>query len=113
MYSSLTREIICYSIVPASIIAIIIFILLYNGKKKNNNLYKFNGLTKVLLSILIIFILLMIIGYTILVYKKTIALGNISSDIIFMILLAVVVISLFAILITMFIKLYKNISNNK
>ena len=115
MLDNLNNEIILYSVIPVAIVALIIVVLLLFGKKKKNNLYEYNYPIKVLLAILITLVLSIMIGYSIWFYERVFNLGTVSQNILYLILLAVLVVSLFLSLIIMFVKLYKdlNIGNEK
>ena len=112
MFKNLTKEIISYSVIPVAVIAVIILLLLLLGKKKNDNYYKYNYSIKVLLSILICFMLSIMVGYTIWVYKRIISLEIVSQNTLYMIVLAIVDISLFISLIMVTYKLYKSLNSN-
>ncbi len=112
MLDNLNKEIIFYSIVPVVIVALIIVVLLIFGKKKNNNYFEYNYSIKVLLAILITLVLSVMTGYSIWLYERVINMGTVSQNILYMILLAVLVISLFLSLVFMFIILYKDLKTN-
>lgn len=109
MFNNLTKDILYYSLTPFIITAIIVLILMIIGKKKDNNYYKYDYSIKVLLFIIIAIVLPLIIGYTAWVYERFISRGLVSSNIGYMILLGVLIISLIILLIITFIKLSKNI----
>lgn len=110
MFNNLTKEIVYYSLIPVTIIALIILFLIIIGKKKSDNYYKYNYSIKVFLSILVAFILSIMIGYTIWVYERVINLGTIKGNILYMILLAIVVIALFISLVFILYKLYQSLN---
>ena len=112
MFSNLTKEIFYYSLIPVAIIAVIILVLLIMGKKKSVKYYKYNYSIKVLLSILLALVFSIMLGYTIWVYERVITLNIVSENILFMILLAVLVISLFLSLIIICYKLWKEYDSN-
>ncbi len=107
MLENISKEIFYYSFIPVAIVALIILVLLIVGKKKNDNYYKYNYFIKVLISILIGFILSLMIGYTIWVYKRLTDLGTLSQNILYMALLIVLVLSLLISLILIVARLYK------
>ena len=108
MLENISKEIFYYSFIPVFIMAITITVLLIIGKKKNDNYYKYNYAIKILIAILITFILSLMIGYTIWVYERVIIYDAVSESILYMVLLAVIDISLLLSLIIMFVKLYKS-----
>lgn len=108
MLNNLSKEIFYYSVIPVAITAVIILGLLIFGKKKSDNYYKYNYGIKVFLSILIVFILSLMIGYTVWVYERVTNLNALSENILYMALLAVLVLSLFLSLVIIVYKLYKS-----
>ena len=113
MFNNLTNEIIYYSLIPFIVVALITFILIIIGKKKYDNYYKYNYAIKILLFILIAIVLPLIVGYTIWIYERFINRGLVSSNIIYMLLLAILVISLVVLLIITSIKLYNGLTKTK
>ena len=108
MFNNLTKDILYYSLVPFIVAAIIVLIIMIVGKKKGNNYYKYDYIIKVAFFIIIALVLPLISGYTIWVYERIINRGLVSSNIMYMILLGVLVISLVILLFVAFRKLSKS-----
>ncbi len=111
MFNNLTKEIFCYSLIPFAIIAIMVFALIIIGKKRDNNYYKYDYFIKVLLFVIISLVLPLITGYTIWIYERFVSRGIVSSNLMYMVLLALLIIALVILLITAFIKLFKSINS--
>ena len=112
MFSNLTKEIIYYSVIPVAILFVII-LLLFIGKKKDNNIYKYNYFIKVLLLIIIGLVLPLITGYSIWIYERFTNKGILSSNILYMLLLGILIVSLIVLFVYICTKIVKGIDREK
>lgn len=112
MFDNLTKEIFIYSAIPAGILALIVLILLLVGKKKDNNIFKYNYFIKILLILIIGLVLPLITGYTIWVFERFSNQNTLSSNWFYLVLLILLIIALIGLLITICKKLINGIKNS-
>ena len=113
MLDNLTKEIFYYSVIPVAVIAIIVLILLLIGKKKENDYYKYNYSIKIMLIIIIGLVLPLITGYTIWIYERFTDKKMLNSNILYMLMLVILIVSLISLLIIVCTKLLKSIDKPK
>ncbi len=109
MFDNLTKEIIYYSLIPVAVIVFICLILLLL-KKRSENAYKYNYVTKILLMLVDSMVLSLITGYAIWATLRFIRKGTLSANILYFIIFIVLIISLIILLIVTCMKLYKDIN---
>ena len=113
MFNNLTKEIFIYSLIPALIIALISLLLIFISKKKGENIYKYNYIIKVFIIIIVGLVFPLITGYSIWVYERMSNLNTVSSNILYLILLAFLIISLLVLLIVTCVKLFQSLKSDE
>jgi hypothetical protein len=111
MFENLTKEIFYYSVIPAAIIALIVLILLFVGKKNENIYYKYNYVIKTSLLLIIGLVLPLIVGYTVWVLERFIKYNLLLSNLFYVILLIVLIVSLIVLLVMICNKQLKGIGS--
>ena len=110
MFDNLSMEIIYYSVIPVLVIALIALFALIYSKKKDKNQYKYSYIVKISSIIMISLVLPLIIGYTIWLTGRYINRGTLSSNLGFIIILAILSILLIILLVILCRRLYKSLN---
>ena len=113
MFDNLTKEIFIYSVIPVAIMVFIVLLLLFIGKKKDNDYYKYNYAIKILLNLIIGLVLPLIIGYTIWVFLRFANRGIIMANIIYIVILLALIIALIFLFIVVCRKMFNGLRNSE
>ena len=105
MFDNLTKEIIYYSLIPATVLALITLLFLII-KKKKKLYYKYNYIIKTLILLIDGIVLSIIIGYSVWATARFINNNSLSSNVIYVLIFLLLIISLISIFIVTCYKLY-------
>ena len=112
MFSNLTREMICYSVLPTVAVSLIGIILFFVARNKEFKGFKVNYIVKITLMLANSFVLPLICGYTIWVIESFWVRDLFFSNIPYIALIIFLSLSLLVLIIWIYLKLLKSIKND-
>jgi len=111
MFSNLTKEIICYAVIPTVVVALIGILLFLIARGKEIKGFKINYIVKITLMLAISFILALICGYTAWVISSFWAREIFFENVFYIALIIFLSLSLLTLIIWIFLKLLKEFND--
>ena len=108
MFSNLTKEIICYAVIPTVVIALIGIILFLIARGKEIKGFKIDYIVKITLMLSIGFMLALIVGYTAWVIDSFWAKDMFFDNILYIALIIFLSLSMLTLIIWIFLKLLRS-----